>query len=740
MIECSKCGSENHFDGAAFCRRCGAELSAKVAVEVIAEPNHLNVTEKIHIKAKQAVAETESAGEEFTVEDVSDPEDRAADLKSLGASTHEGGIDKLLKLYGSDGPVEQAQPCGDENTVGTNSLGIESASDYLLNDQPQEHLDEQTTTAGLVQPTNPQLDRLSEIQSKLTPIEDNDVQENEPEVKNPMGCSRPKVVEPALPVEEKHRLLDSLNKSLHNEPLPSIQPFSAGNQEHDQAIDTTPHSGSLSKNIVNDNPHSEAVHLDSAVVEPEPIAPAIPIAHIRGNKLTLPDKTRMLPGDRIYHNDQEYLVRKGAIDKRSWILGGVLVAVLVIIMIVQSLTAPAPMKATLFGVVTNSETNEVLAGISVSIPQLNISTVTDENGLFQFKGVANGRYDVKLEGGLYEARFFPVIIQDNQSDIVFGNVTPLLPQISRTSTPPRSVVVVPSPAEEQPEYGTLKIQCNIADANVLLDGKTLGKISQVFKRLKPGARNIVIQADGYQEIAQVVNIVGGQTTELTANLLALNDNQPIEYTADDFFEQAEALHREQKYIEAVGYYTLALAKNSSMVKAYLRRGEAHLQAGKRLNARADYRSAADLYINSAMYSQAIACYDKIIEFQPDASDAFSLRGWAKISAGDYDNGLNDLQKALSFTPDDQQALFDVGKAFYVTNRYKDAEKILKKIRKHGDEYPEIYGYLALTELAQGDENDARKSYDSFRKVASSAQIARMSNQSGWQRLTALAGN
>ena len=177
-----------------------------------------------------------------------------------------------------------------------------------------------------------------------------------------------------------------------------------------------------------------------------------------------------------------------------------------------------------------------------------------------------------------------------------------------------------------------------------------------------------------------------------------------------------------------------------MVKSYLRRAEAHLQAGKRLNARADYRSAADLYINSAMYSQAIFCYDKIIEFQPDASDAFSLRGWAKISAGDYDNGLADLQKALSFMPDDQQALFDVGKAYYVTNRYKDAEKILKKIRKHGDESPEIYGYLALTELAQGDESDARKAYDSFRKVATSAQLARMSTQSGWQRLTALAGN
>ena len=416
-----------------------------------------------------------------------------------------------------------------------------------------------------------------------------------------------------------------------------------------------------------------------------------------------------------------------------------LVGVLVIIMIVQSLTAPAPMKAAVFGVVTNSETNEVLAGISVTIPQLNMLTVTDEHGVFKFANIADGRYDVKVEGGLYEARFFPIVIKDNQSDIVYGSVNPILPQ-SSVSTPVSNPVATANVPEDQPEYGTLKITSNVSDAQVLVDGKALGKVSQTFKRMKPGNRSIVIRADGYQEVAQVVNITGGETTELTANLLLLKSDAPVEYTAEDFFEQAERLQGEQKYIEAVGYYTLALAKDNSMVKAYLRRGEAHLQAGKKLNARADYRSAADLYINSGMYSQAIACYDKIIEFQPNASDAYSLRGWAEIAGGNYDKGLGDLQKALSFTPEDTQALFDVGKANYVTNRYKEAEKILKKIRKHADENPEIHGYLALTQLALGNENDARKSFDAFRKVASSGQVARMSTESGWQRLTALAGN
>lgn len=739
MIECSKCGSENHFDGAAFCKRCGAELSAKVAVEVIAEPSQLNKTEKIRLNDKLAQPVADVSSEEFTVEDVADPEESAAELKRLSPSAQDGGIDKLLSLYGNDGPVEVAQSSVEDDTVEPASLGIESAADYLLREQSQREVALPQSAAKPVQPIEPQtvnpVDKLSEIQSKLTHIDDTEI-----EVKNPMGSSKRKVVESAVPTDEKNRLLESLNKSLHIEPQPEPQKVTEQYRDQMMSSNTTTQNNLQPELGAIETPAKDEAESTAASPEPELAVQLTPVVQIRGNKLTLPNYVRMLPGDRLYHNDQEYIVRKGAIDRRSWILGGVLAAILLTVMIVQSFTAPAPMKATLFGVVTNSETNEVLAGISVSIPQLNASTVTDEHGVFRFASVADGRYDVKVEGGLYEARFFPVVIQNNQSDIVYGSVNPILPQSSAGSVTARPVQVESVPTEEQPELGTLKIHCNVPDATVLLDGKPLGKISQVFKRLKPGARNFVIRADGYQEVAQVINIVGGQTTELTANLLALNDDRPVEYTADDFFEQAEALYREQNYIEAVGYYTLALAKNSSMVKSYLRRAEAHLQAGKPLNSRADYRSAADLYINSAMYSQAIFCYDKIIEFQPDASDAYSLRGWAKISAGNYDSGLIDLQKALSFTPDDQQALFDVGKAYYVTNRYKDAEKILKKIRKYGDEYPEIYGYLALTELAQGDENDARKAYDSFRKSASSAQVARMSTQSGWQRLTALAGN
>lgn len=734
MIECRKCGSENHFDGAAFCRQCGADLQARVAIDVAEHPAE-QTSPVVNLKPKSEAHQSKNEERDFEVEDVVDPLDRTLSPEPSAASS-ESGIDKLLSLFGDNKGLD-TEPERVEEVSDISGLQLESASDYLLREEPvAEKKAEQPPQPAVAHPAVPPdqhtQQKLSQIEAKLTPIKD-----IEPEVKNPLGISKKKATPEAVSAVEKSRLVQDLEKSLHSEPEATIH---AGSVQPESQKASEFQFESLHSSQKHDT-NSVQIEADTILEPAEPEvshAPSTPVMYVRGSKLLIPEGVRIAPGDQVTLQDRQFSVRKAGIDRRSWILGGVLGLVFITILIVQSMSGSSAPKATVFGVVKNSETNEVLAGVTVSIPQLNLSTVTDEQGVFKFTGVANGRHDVKIEGSLYETRFFPVVIQNNQSDIVYGSLAPVL---AESKVAPIHVATTPSaPTEDQPQYGTLKIASNVVDAQVLVDGKSLGKVSQVYKRIKPGNRNIVIQAEGYQEVAQVVNIIAGETTELTANLLSAQSDTPVEYTADDFFGQAESLFDEGKYTEAVGYYTLALAKDNSMVKAYIRRAEAHLKAGKKMNARADYRSAADLYLSSAMYGQAVTCYDKILEFQPDASDAFGLRGWAKIASGDYDNGLRDLQKALSFTPEDPQAQFEVGKAYYITNKYKEAEKALKKIRKHGDTIPEIHGYLALTHLALGDESDARKAFDAFRKVASSVQVARMSAESGWQRLTALAGN
>ena len=466
--------------------------------------------------------------------------------------------------------------------------------------------------------------------------------------------------------------------------------------------------------------------------------PQLPSVFLRGHKLTFPDRARLVSGEAIHYGNQQYMIKPGTIERQTLIISGALGAVILTLLLLLVFSGPPAVKPALFGVVTNSETKAVLAGVSVSIVQTGASTITDEAGMFKFAGLPDGRYDIKMDGSLYESQTVPTSIRNGESQIVHGSLSPLLQQQAgfATSFPTSSGENV---VNAGPIFGALKVKCNVTDAMVMVDGKALGSASQTFKRVVPGTHSVEVKREGYVDWAQQVKVDENETTTLTIHLDEVKAESPVEYTANDFFQQAEALFAEKKFTEAIGYYTLALAKDNTMVQAYLRRADANEQSGKAMNARADYRSAADLYLHANQFTSAIACYDKIIAMAPTASDAYQLRGWAKISSGSYESGLKDLEKALSFNKEDMQSQFEYGKALYITNNYKESEKALKKIRKFGDDNPEIYGYLALAYLAQGNESDARKSYEAFGKRANSSQIARMSTESGWQRLTATAG-
>lgn len=728
MIECSKCGSANHFDGAVFCKNCGERLGQAVAVDVAERPQDALTQEPAEQPKPSQQPEAEA---DFTVEDVADPE--AATPPADRPAGDGTGIDKLLSLYGNESKVEAAKSLDDPESGERTSLGIESASDFLMrtqtdsNSEPQEPEAQEPKRQPSAVTKTPE-----EIMSRLKPLKDDDELPPPP---------------PAEGVSEidKGRLLDSLSKTLRSDAAPESESSAASDPEaaatapvratRDDAVADAEAAAESDDNVVAD---SQAI----AIAVPEPALPnhRQPAVILRGQSLTVPKPTLLRPGDQVTIAGQEFVVKAGSIDRRKWIIGGAAALLVIALVAMKLFSTPALPKATVFGVVTNSESDEVLAGISVSIPQLNLMTVTDEHGVFKFTGLANGRYDVKMDGELFEERYFPLVVQNNQSDIMYGSVTPILPQTRRSQTTAQPVATTPIQPDDQPEYGGLKINCNVADAGIYLDGKLAGKAGQSLKRIRPGNRALEVRAEGYVSYVQPIVIAEGETQELVVTLEDARPSAPAEYTAQDFFTQAETLFGEQQYVEAVGYYTLALAKDNTMVKAYLRRAEAHLAAGKKLNARADYRSAADLYLNAGQYAQAIGCYDKIIAFQPDAADAYTLRGWARIASGNYDGGTADLEKSLSFSPEDKQAQIDVGKAYYMVGRYKDAEKVLKKLKKFGDESPEIYGYLALSHLAMGNEGEARKTYEQFRKAASSSVVARMSTESGWQRLTALAGN
>jgi len=128
MIECGKCGTANHFDGANFCKSCGAELSSRVLVKVADEPTRSR--DKTQPIATQSDTRAEQSGDDFVVTDI--PSDEIESKKSGFEKPPLGGFDQLLKQYESEQetspPVEEAI----EPAQLSSELGIESPTDYLM--------------------------------------------------------------------------------------------------------------------------------------------------------------------------------------------------------------------------------------------------------------------------------------------------------------------------------------------------------------------------------------------------------------------------------------------------------------------------------------------------------------------------------------------------------------------------------------------------------------------------------
>jgi tetratricopeptide (TPR) repeat protein len=157
-----------------------------------------------------------------------------------------------------------------------------------------------------------------------------------------------------------------------------------------------------------------------------------------------------------------------------------------------------------------------------------------------------------------------------------------------------------------------------------------------------------------------------------------------------------------------------------------------------LAAIADFRQAGELFSQSGNYNRAIAAYDQILELSPGAVQIYQLRGWVQIWAGGTQAGLLDLEKALSLDDDNWRARFQLGKALCLTGDYKHAEKHLKKIRKYGEEQPQILAFLALSYLGRDKTGDAVKYYIKYSELATPGSDRQVANLSDWITLTTLA--
>ena len=91
-----------------------------------------------------------------------------------------------------------------------------------------------------------------------------------------------------------------------------------------------------------------------------------------------------------------------------------------------------------------------------------------------------------------------------------------------------------------------------------------------------------------------------------------------------------------------------------------------------------YINMADDFLKENQYDNAIECYNKIIEINPNSSEAYSKRGNVRYLQGKYQDAVSDYTKALEITPDKTNLYYNRGLA---RTKLKEYDEVLEDFTK-----------------------------------------------------------
>lgn len=141
-------------------------------------------------------------------------------------------------------------------------------------------------------------------------------------------------------------------------------------------------------------------------------------------------------------------------------------------------------------------------------------------------------------------------------------------------------------------------------------------------------------------------------------LLLFNSTTLYAETAEEYVHLGNVSGKQEKYKEAIGYYTKAIGSNPKLANAYYNRGYVYIEMRKYKLAVSDFEKA--IYFNpkytaayhllgvayfcKKKYLEAIGAYNKAIELDPDNIKFYTSRMSAYFKMGNSDKAWKDVIK------------------------------------------------------------------------------------------------
>lgn len=467
------------------------------------------------------------------------------------------------------------------------------------------------------------------------------------------------------------------------------------------------------------------------------------IAYFHKNFIQLTGNIRPVAGEELRIDERTYVLRPKKIKPQYAITAfAILAAIFLFIIGKQFITPTVPGSGSIVGLILDNSGRPLDKGQKLKIPEIGKTATSDAAGFFRFDGVATGTY--VIEYTLPDGRVGSenVSVADNEVTTVSVSTADAVEKsVARVDPPPTprqtsddngkeyhssrlaKIMEETQPSAPEKEYADLKLNANTGNAKLIVNGETLGRGNNVYRKLMPGTHSVTVIKDGFHPWKGKVRLTAGEMYTLSVNLeKAVEEAAEPEYTADDFYNSGATVLSQGDYESAVRDLTQAIKMDPSMADAYFKRAQANQQLSRGDLAEYDYVQAGEIYRTQKRTSTAMDAFNRALDINSNSVPALLNRADIYSLQDNSNAAMDDYQTVAKIDKENFRANFELGKAYFSLGKYKDADKRLRKAKEIDPSVPEVYHYLMLNYFARDDFNDVRKTYSDFKESVGSNEI------------------
>ncbi len=644
---CEKCGTENQFEGAAFCKSCHQPLQPK---PVAASEEHSGAHDSTDLNLKEHLKEQSIA--EIPLQDVENDRIDMADPIDfiMGNGSYNTGPDK-------NDPGDVITPEPEEK-------------------DPTEYGDKEIQL------------NLSEAESEsivkmeaLGSITDDVAQAIE-------------VREPAVEKNEERLWEDHDEKVADDEDMTATQKIRLQNLK-----------AKMAANVEKKPDH--AVATEPPILDLPRVARSKGIIYLSGETLTLTGGVKILSGDEVQIGDQLYEVRPKPKDNRRLIgaIAGGIVVIVALLVLISGFSGGE--NGQIIGIAYDDASGSPLSKQSITIVELGRTVHTNQAGFFIFDDLPSGLYTIQhqIDGSPVAEERVAVLENDITTVTLYkGQPISSIP-IKPTASGKRETVAVKSDSKTEP--GALKLTVSPKGAAAYLDDKPLGVGSNSY-RVRPGRYVLSVKKKGYKTKSRQITVKSGKSLSYKFTLAEgksstkKKSNGKLAYENEIAGNYNEALRYYDKVLQKKPQDLGALLGKARCFKKQGQLDQAtsyFMQAARIAGSRGDvatqiegltgvidarpntftaYYSRGDLYFSQEDYGHAAQDFEKVIQIDHRNLGAYYKLGNSYYRSGDYNEALAAFQGAENLNFADPKAHFYMAKTYLALSDSKNMKKSYEK--------------------------------------------------------------